>query len=268
MTYPISHIHAQDTLIIAQISDLHLDENIHSSHYHHFLKILEKACKLQPDLLILTGDLVNNGKKHVYDWLFDTLTQTNIDFVCIAGNHDVTLEKNTHLDFEKRIFLPKKADKRLLNRHIITLQLTYQTWQIILLDSTQTGQIYGGFSQTTLDWLDTTLTQSNLPTLIFFHHHPLAVGSLWIDEYMLQNQSQFWQIINQHAQVKAIFCGHVHQAQQIQTPASHSCMLYTAPATSRQFLPHHDDFALDDKSAGFRLIAVQNNHFRTEVYRL
>lgn len=268
MKYPVTKINANDKFVIAQISDLHLGANINSVYHQNFLTVLKKICRHSVDLLILTGDLVNNGATKGYDWLFKTLAQTKIAFLCTAGNHDVTIEKNTHLDFEQRIFLPQKTDCRLLNHHITQLNFSNQKWQVIVLDSTKSGQIDGRFNSITLNWLNTALKITVIPTLIFFHHHPLVVGSAWIDKYQLQNSADFWQIINQYTHVKAIFCGHVHQNQAFKAPTNHPCYVYTAPATSRQFLPHHDAFFLDKKSAGFRLITLENNCFQTQVYRI
>ena len=51
------------------------------------------------DLIIVTGDLVDEVESAVYDYIFATLQATNIPFVCIAGNHDVTDEVGKELPF-------------------------------------------------------------------------------------------------------------------------------------------------------------------------
>lgn len=255
-----------DNFIIAHLSDLHLSP--HKPHYQtQFLQILALAQRHEPDLLLLTGDLVNDGDKSIYDWLFDTLQRTGIAFACVAGNHDVTYEVGATLAFEKRTFLPITPDKRLLHRTKLDLMTHAGTWQLLLLDSTVSGQIFGRLDQETLAWLSNSLLNDN-PTLIALHHPPVLVGSAWIDAYCLQNRQAFWQCLSNAPHVHAILTGHVHQAHALPAPTQHQCTVYTTPATSRQFLPHRDDFALDTLMHGFGLITLSNqNKITSQIIR-
>lgn len=240
-----------DIFKIAQLSDLHLSDTISID---KFLQVLKLACADAPDLLLLTGDLVNDGRTAMYDWLFETLTQTKIPFVCLAGNHDVTIELGHDLPFEERQFLPTMADNRLMDCHRLCIEMPDTKWQILSVNSAVNGQIYGRLSTEQLDFLVEHL-QNHLPTIIAMHHHSHLVGSAWIDAHILQNHQQLWQALTPFDNLKAVICGHVHQAHHL-CVGTHS--LYTCPATSRQFLPHHDDFAIDDVAAGFRLIHICN----------
>lgn len=263
-THLSSHRHR---FVIAQISDLHL--SIHDPRlFEQFLQVLTQAISHRPDLLLLTGDLVNDGDQALYDQLFEVLTDTQLPFACLAGNHDVTLELNHHLPFDEREFLPICADSRLPNHHAITIALPNHTWQILLINTAQNGRIDGKIHADDLAWLDDNL-HAHVSTIIAMHHHPIAVGSAWIDAHQLQNANELWQIINQYPHVQHIICGHVHQAGEHQAPTKHACTLYTCPAVSRQFLPHHDDFALDTLGAGFRLLTLDEmGNLSTQVHRL
>lgn len=247
--------HTQDTFKIAQISDLHLSN---PKSFDDFLQVLDLALSHSPNLLILTGDLVNDGKKHGYDWLFDTLDKTRIPYLCMAGNHDVTHEIGHHLPFHERTFLPIDPDLRLPNHQRLIIQMPSTTWQILTLNSAISGQIHGKISADSLQFLRHHLSNDllkNLPTIIALHHHPCSVGSAWIDEHMLINYNEFWQTLAGFDNIKAILCGHVHQAHTIHFQGK---TLLTCPATSRQFAPHQDDFAIDHVSSGFRLIQICN----------
>lgn len=244
-------------LRIAQLSDFHLSGRIgQAPSYQRFLQVLTLAKAHQPDLWLLTGDLVNDGNREAYDWLFEQFAQTNKPYFAIAGNHDVTHEIGSGLPYDQRLHLPITPDPRLpeCQHHL----LHSVGWQLFLLDSAISGETHGALLPSALSWLDEALQQHPLPALIAMHHHPLPVGSAWIDAYALHNADQFWAIIDKHPQVKAVVCGHVHQAWQLQPAISHPVQLLTCPSTDRQFAPLLDEFGIDDVAAGFRMIQIDN----------
>lgn len=254
-------MHIKDTKIhtlrIAQLSDFHLTGRIgQSPSYHRFLQVFNLAKLQQPDLWLLTGDLVNDGNSDAYDWLFAQFAQTGVPYFAIAGNHDVTHEIGIGLPHDQRLHLPIRPDARLLNCHRHALDPV--GWQLLMLDSTISGETHGVIDSSALSWLDKTLQQHSSPTIIALHHHPLPVGSAWIDAYALQNREAFWTIIDKHCHVQGIVCGHVHQAWHLQPTIDHSVQLLTCPSTDRQFAPLEDAFTLDNVSAGFRMIHINN----------
>lgn len=260
---PLTRVRTIGGIRLAQLSDLHLAGAVGTDiSYHRFLLVLTLAKKSKANFLLLTGDLVNDGNPDGYDWLFEQLDKVGIDYVAIAGNHDVTHEHNAHLPFEKRTFSPIKADKRLQDCRKIEIN----DWQILLLNSTIAGQIGGKLSNYQLDWLHTQLADDPSPALIALHHHPVAVGSKWIDEYKLANGTELLTVINQHDNAKILICGHIHQAHDL--PFGNAT-LYTAPAVSRQFLPFSDEFRLDSLPIGFRQISLwSNGEFDSQVRRV
>lgn len=255
----------QEYFTIAQISDLHLSTH-HPANTDKFLAVLQHALTHHPDLILLTGDLVNDGVTHWYDWLFDKLQDTQIPFLCLAGNHDVTHEIGHDLPFDERQFLPLAKDSRLIDTHRLIITLPHITWQILAVNSAVGGQIHGRLDDDKLQFLQAHITH-DMPTLIAMHHHPTPVGSAWIDAHQLSNGDAFWQIL---ASAKMhhphVICGHVHQALILKQPSG---TLYTCPATSRQFIPHHDGFGIDNVTSGFRLLQLYNNcTLDTQVKRL
>lgn len=259
---PPTHLGSTHPFVIAQLSDLHLSPHTPKS-FDNFLAVLALAKRHCPNLLILTGDLVNDGDKAIYDWLFEQLNNARLPFLCLAGNHDVTQEIGHHLPFDKRQFLPIAKDPRLPDQHRLVLDSNGTKWQLLALNSAVAGQIFGQVSQQSLDFISHHL-QANLPTIIALHHPPAKVGSAWIDAYRLQNSDQFWQTLAPFTNLH-ILCGHLHQAHSLPLFGS---TLYTCPATARQFLPYADEFALDTLPAGFRLICLKNNQFTSQIIRL
>lgn len=265
---------------IAQLSDLHLSGNFKTTNHseqdpsiRQFLACLGLALSYQPNFLLLTGDLVNNGDKDGYAWLFDTLTQTKLPFVCLAGNHDVTLEIGHELPYEQRQFFPLDKDERLVSHARFDLP---NNFQLVCLDSAVSGKEFGRLSPESLAWLDDTLHTHQRPTIIALHHPPITIGSAWIDALRLQNGDELFAILQNHPHAHTVLTGHVHQAHTLHHA---HVQILTAPAVSRQFLPFADEFALDDNpttgQAGFRLITLPNTtffdnppHVNSQVIRL
>lgn len=243
--------------IIAQLSDLHLSGQVGEDvSYRRFLAVLAQALTKRPDCLLLTGDLVNGGRMDAYDWLFALLDKQKLPYMCLAGNHDVSVECGNFYTLK-----PAACHPAISNTQVCQLG----SWQLIGLNSAVAGCIHGRLSDNVLHFLTNHLSNHSQPTIIALHHHPKAVGSAWIDAHKLANAHALARAITPFSQVKALVCGHIHQA--------HSLLfagvpLFTCPAVARQFLPFFDDFALDDKPAGFRLISLTAQTLTTSIHRL
>lgn len=259
-----------DYISIIQISDLHLFNDINqlynqinpNDNLNQILQIIQKKFS-DSDLLAVTGDLLQEPNQHNYHQLFTRLETLGIPHIAIAGNHDVTMELDSHLPFFQRRHVAIEADERLVHHHIIESE----HWQFIFLNSSIMGKIAGYFCQETLNWLQHTLQNSSKYCAIFAHHPMLKVGSAWIDQHWLTNSDEFWQTVSPFQdKLKAIFVGHVHQAHHFM---QHGISLYTCPATSVQFKPYCDDYTLDDLSAGFRWIKFfHDGSIHTEIVRM
>jgi Icc protein len=99
--------------------------------------------------------------------------------------------------------------------------------------------------------------------IVCMHHHPLPMGSAWLDGVALRDAPDFWKIIDAHETVKAVVCGHVHQASDRQR---NGVRCLSTPSTCSQFLPGSDFFALDSRPPGLRwLILHPDGRLDTEV---
>ena len=258
--YPVHFISTPDEQVnVLQITDLHLSEPIHDKTqpccHDRFAAVLAQALAepVRCDLILVTGDLVSKVKTHLYDHVFDVLSATGIPFACIAGNHDVTEEKDATVPFHARELLAKEADERLLSRHVIHSEY----WQILLIDSSVPGEIFGALSTMDVDWLDTQLQTCQKPTLIALHHHVIAMQSAWIDVHIARNTDYFWQKMRKHTHLQAIISGHTHQ-EKVYT--RDGVQVYSTPSTCYQFKPLVDDFAYDeDARPGYRWLQLANN---------
>lgn len=238
---------SRPTLKLVQITDCHL-QNDPTQLYRdldverHFDQVLERALAQNPDILLLTGDLVHHGGPQGYQRLHRKLSSLAVPCYWIPGNHD---------------------DAELMQQigGAMNLRTVEQGgWAIILLDSTSEpdGRGSGSLAQQELDYLQKMLSlYADKPVLIALHHNPLPVASGWQDEIMLANAEAFRDVIDAHQNVQAVICGHVHQQWQLQR---NGVTLYTTPASSVQFKPCCDDFTLEDRAdfsaPGFRVLEL------------
>ena len=270
LSYPVHKISTPDEQVnILQITDLHLSTPIshvtdgHSSSGHHtdsscqdsFEQVLKQALNqdIRCDLILVTGDLVNNVQTAIYDHIFKVLQATEIPFACIAGNHDVTDEIDSHLPFIQRKLVGRPIDPRLLNRHVIDTDY----WQVLLLDSSITGKIEGQIKISDIDWICNQLNICDKPTLLALHHHIIPVGSAWVDAHMAENSEVFWQQVAKSENLKVIVSGHIHQEQ---IRHRQGVTVYSTPSTCYQFTPYENDFSYDDEALpGYRWLQLANN---------
>lgn len=256
--YPPTQITTEDGVInILQLTDphLYLDPDTVTAginNYQSFTACLQQALSedIRCDLILLSGDLVNEVKPEIYQNIYKLLQQTGIAFVCIAGNHDVTDELDTHLPFSERRFVSHEPNPMLLSNHCLALN----EWRLLLINSSVPGKIYGAVGNKNLNWLSQNLANSHHPVIIAMHHHVLPMDSAWIDQHLIQDNEDFWQLIESQPVVKAVVSGHVHQKFESQRAG---VKVYATPSTCYQFKPKSDDFAFDDQSVpGYRWLSL------------
>lgn len=247
------------SLLIAQVTDIHLFANTSKELLglptaKSFQTVRDKLQSLfpQPDILLLTGDLSQDGKPETYEYLQNLLKPLGIPTYWLPGNHDQSL-----------------VMEKILNQTPISSQKSFQAggWQFLLLNSAVPGYVHGQLSAESLDWLDLQLklTQER-PTLIGLHHPPFLVNSDWLDGSTLQNSEQLFEVLDCHPQVRLVIFGHIHQ--EFKRSRCGVCYL-GCPSTSIQFLPESKTFSLDETELGFRLINLYpDGTFKTNVERV
>jgi predicted MPP superfamily phosphohydrolase len=86
---------ALDGLSLVHLSDLHFTGRIGK---HYFQEMVRLSNELQPDIVVLTGDLVDRVR--CIDWIPDTLGRLTArhGVYCILGNHDVRTDPGRLID--------------------------------------------------------------------------------------------------------------------------------------------------------------------------
>ena len=247
---------------LIQISDLHLfsaaDLSLKGRQTRQgFLAVLAHIREhyASVDRLLITGDLAHDGQAETYEMLRESLGDLAGCSRVLPGNHDVRMAL--------RSVFPEELDPR---SETLNFSDLVGDWHIIGLDTQDTGLLSGRLTEEQLAWLTHCLDEYDQhPTMIFMHHPPLHIGSAWIDAMLLQEPAAFQGIVAKAEQVRAVCCGHIHQAFEGQMG---STALWTVPSTSMQFKPATTGLELDDIPPGFRLIELDGASIRTEIIRV
>jgi Icc protein len=197
--------------------------------------VLDDAFARVPDYraVLVTGDLVQDDKSGYLRFrsLFGALTKP---VLCIPGNHDEPEAMRKEL---------AGAPFEICGAHEIG------DWHFIMLDSYDPGHVGGRLTKTELARLDAALARSPKHAMVCLHHHPIAMGSRWLDSVGLADPVEFWRIIDAHAQVRAVVWGHVHQDYDGERG---DVRLFATPSTGAQFLPQSDRYAVDSRPPAYR----------------
>lgn len=186
-------------MLIAQISDLHLDGTDRAT--DRATRVLDHLRALPVDVLLVTGDVADHGTEAEYRQAAQLLTLPFPVFT-LPGNHDV------RGPFRATLLGGPPDDTPVNAAH------TVAGLAILLCDSTIPGQAGGELAPSTLDWIDRTLRAlpSGTPALMCCHHPPAPVHHPWIDTMALANPGALATVLDAHPEVVALLTGHTHTA--------------------------------------------------------
>jgi Icc protein len=246
------------TLTLAQLSDTHLltqptDLLRGINPWQSFQAVLAAAMECQPDGLLLTGDLAEEGGPEAYDQLRAATESLDLPVYWIPGNHDDP-------DMLHQVF----SD---VPYHGPNQSLALGHWRLILLDSVLPMAEFGAghLPPETLIWLEDTLRQHpTQPTAIALHHPPVSTGIDWLDQIQLQRADDFLARLDRFDQVKVVAFGHAHLDidQRWGEVCCYGCPSTVHQVTPTQPSPNHDQ-------PGFRLITLHpDGQHHTEVRRV
>jgi Icc protein len=175
-----------------------------------------------PDVVVLTGDLVESGRPEEYAHLRSLLTPLRIPVFAIPGNHDAREPMRAALVGDG--YLPREG---FLNYVIDDYPL-----RIIAVDTLIPGEGGGALCSDRLRWIDDTLAQApDRPSLVMMHHPPFLTGIARMDRAGLDGIPGFGEIVRRHPQIERILCGHLHRAIESRFAGT---IAGTAPSTAHQ----------------------------------
>jgi 3',5'-cyclic-AMP phosphodiesterase len=222
------HLHASRE---ARMRGVNTDETLVATLAHAL------AGPRQPDLVLATGDLVQDETRAGYERFKELLGAVGLPVYCLPGNHDDPDLMRDVLSCAPFQFCGTA---------------THGAWSLVMLNSYAKGDDGGVLTAEDLDLLERTLARAaSAHVLITLHHQPVPMGSLWLDSVPLRNADEFLAICDRHPRIRAIVWGHVHQASDRERRGVH---LLSSPSTCAQFKPGSDRFALDTRPPGYRWI--------------
>jgi len=226
---------------LLQISDCHLSEDPQALYRNQnpdqgLAGLVGALKRFQPDGVVLTGDLAEDGSKAAYERVIEHLGVFSCPKAFIPGNHD-----------DPALMQDALGGAGFLSGPV----LDWGGWTLALLDSTVENDPAGFLDEEQFGALEQAQSQQN-PTMVFVHHPPMVVGAEWIDRYPLRQAQRFLDALDPKW-VKVVGFGHVHQVFSAQL---NGIQFLSAPATSTNSQAQMAHFTPDPtgpKARWFRL---------------
>ena len=194
-----------------------------------------------PDFMLASGDIAQDASTEAYQYFRDETKSLCPLSGWFSGNHDDTQVMTASLQDED----------------VFSKVYRFDHWQVILLDSSVRGSVHGYLHESELEALEKTLAESpNLHTLVCLHHHPLDIGSTWLDKIGLHNRDDFFAILDRFDNVQGVLWGHIHQEIDLDRKG---VRLLATPSTCVQFLPKSKSFAVDSLAPGYRWLQLKSD---------
>lgn len=200
-------------LRVVQLSDLHFSSApggyMLRDTAETFEAVARQVMEEAPDLVVVTGDIANEGHPEEYEMAGTALAALGIPVYCLAGNHDRVDALNAHLP-----------------RPSIVLQrsLNVGGWLFLFGDSNDGGvrhddahgwidlddrvhEAKGGMTGHECSWLGRQLAERpDTPAMLWIHHPPGGPGMFERPLY----DAQVAQLADDASNLRAVSAGHAH----------------------------------------------------------
>jgi 3',5'-cyclic AMP phosphodiesterase CpdA len=194
--------------LIAQISDLHVKpvgvlayQRVDTATaLAHCVRELNRFTP-RPDLVVISGDLVDRPSKEAYGHLCRLLAPLELPFAAIPGNHD-----------DRDLMRAALPQAYAFPRGALHSVRQVGGVDVVLIDSVTPGENYGTLDADSLAWLEGALSASTRPALLFLHHPPFATGIAHMDVQNLSNADDLAAILCRHRRARLVAAGHIHRA--------------------------------------------------------
>lgn len=243
-------------MIIVQITDLHIGQANADTYgvdiRHNFLMVLGELKTLDPDYIVITGDLCYEyGELEIYRWIKSKMDNLKIPYLVIPGNHDdsAMMREVFEIEYtqeEDEIFFAKRLGKQ----------------RALFLDSSQASM-----SDIQLKWLKRQLKQSaDEPLLIFTHYPPMKAGVPFMDtKHSYKESSELLEILEEYPSNIYLFCGHYHIDRLLSQNKLH---VQISPSIICQIDSYSKEFKIDHYKAGYRVIELSKESLITSLHYL
>jgi Icc protein len=219
--------------LIAQLSDPHIREpgrlaygRVDTAAYLARAVAALGALPQQPDAVLITGDLVDFGRRAEYEHLARLLAPITAPIYLLPGNHDDPAMLRECFPAHDYMARPVAGRYAQYATRIGALHL-------IALDTTVPRQSHGELCDTRLDWLEAELARvSGEPVIVAMHHPPFPTLIGHMDTIGLRaGGERLRAVVARHPNVERIVCGHLHRAIDVRFAGT---IASTCPAPAHQ----------------------------------
>ncbi len=198
-------------VLIAQITDTHVgfepEAGENEFNFVRFRNVLGHLLSqpVQPDMLILSGDLTDGGQPGCYKRIRDLVADCAFPVHVIPGNHDSREEM-------LKAF-PECPTADGFAQFAIACGDGEDGLRVLCIDSFEPGRHGGAFCEVRAAWLARELAaHPDTPTVIFMHHPPVVAGIEWMDPRPDEAWfKRFHETVAGHRQIVSIQAGHLHR---------------------------------------------------------
>lgn len=184
---------------IAQISDIHADDKDSFDRLERALKWLQR---IEPDALIVSGDLSDPPRRSVYEAVRKNLLGLGVPVQVVPGNVD-------DRDLLRNIFHQPGISTE--SGPFNSAGAVGGAVRLIGLDVTVPGAHHGDATPI-LDWLRAELNSGGPPALVFMHQHPFMSGIDGKDRNKCHGAEDLSLVLGTASDiVLGVTCGHVHR---------------------------------------------------------
>ena len=227
-----------------QVSDCHVSADPDADYRgqsasRNLARLLPAVRARASDLLLLTGDVSEDGSEASYQRVAAALEATGLAVHALPGNHDDPETMRRHFPLGPWT-----------GPHVVDVG----RWRIILLDSTRAGDVSGFFSRRELEDFERAARAGQAEHLLVgLHHQPLLSGSPWIDRYALRHRDEFLDRLDAERRLRCVVWGHIHQ--DFRTRRGGVAML-GAPSSAVNSLPRRERFTTDPRGPACRWLEL------------
>jgi len=179
---------------LVQLSDIHVGSQFREN---VFKKVIEELNELKPDVVVITGDLTNEGLVEQYEKCQEMVSKIKVDkIITISGNHDY---RNTgYLVFKK--YFPFQTINELKDNVVL-----------VTLGSSRPDRDEGevGYRQTL--WMERTMQKYKKSIKILaMHHHLIGIPDTGSERVTILDAGDVLRTILDNG-VDLVLCGHKHR---------------------------------------------------------
>ena len=210
-------------LTFAWISDTHLEigrERLADSERRFSLSsqllkaaIAEINWDASVEFVVLTGDLINDGRTYNLDALLMELAQLEKPYFVVIGNNDSS-SPGSGFGISKQTFFSAFPNSFLVPGRGYWSR-TWRNFLLIGIDGIYPGEEEIFFTSEFLKWFKGELQKNSGKKLILFSHYPPIKLKQFFSQSIQasdKNISDFFSLLKQPSKVVGCFSGHLHQA--------------------------------------------------------